>query len=101
LIEPGSINTNLTANRREPADRLSHYGHWPGRALAALQRFERQAPAPELVAKTVLEVIESKSPGLRYRIGKDATWLPRLRAALRSWLFERMIRKLFDIGEMN
>jgi NAD(P)-dependent dehydrogenase (short-subunit alcohol dehydrogenase family) len=101
LVEPGSIKTNLTSNRREAVERLVHYDPWRRRALGALCRFEKQGPEPTLVAETVLSIVESESPKLRYRVGKDATWIPRLRQLLPGSLFERVLRKTFDVGAMK
>jgi hypothetical protein len=52
LIEPGSVNTNLTGNSQEPTHRLAHYEPWRSRALDAARRNERQGPKPRLVAET-------------------------------------------------
>jgi NAD(P)-dependent dehydrogenase (short-subunit alcohol dehydrogenase family) len=101
LVEPGSIKTKLTSNRHEAAERLGDYEPWRRRALEAMRRFEEKAPEPSLVADTVLSIIESESPKLRYRVGKDATWIPRLRQILPGSLFERMLRKSFDLGGME
>ena len=64
-------------------------------------RLEEKAPEPALVAKTVLSIIDSESPKLRYRVGKDATWIPRLRQVLPGSLFEKQLRKTFDLDAME
>jgi hypothetical protein len=53
------------------------------------------------VAAAVLSIIESESPKLRYKVGKDATWIPRLRQALPASLFDKELRKIFDVGAME
>jgi hypothetical protein len=53
------------------------------------------------MADTVLSIIESQSPKLRYKVGKGATWLPRLRQVLPRSLFETQLRKSFDLGSGN
>ncbi len=40
----------------------------------------------------MLRVIESKSPKARYKVGKDATSIPRLRRFLPDSLFEQGVR---------
>ena len=101
LVEPGSIKTKLTSNRQEAAERLGDYDPWRRRAVEAMRRLEEKAPEPGLVAKTVLSIIASESPKLRYRVGKDATWLPRLRQVLPGSLFEKQLRKTFDLDAME
>jgi NAD(P)-dependent dehydrogenase (short-subunit alcohol dehydrogenase family) len=101
LVEPGSIKTNLTSNRQGAVERLVHYDPWRRRALGALCRFEEQGPEPTLVAESVLSIVESENPKLRYKVGKDATWIPRLRQVLPGSLFERVLRKTFDLDAMN
>ena len=101
LVEPGSINTKLTSNQREAVERLGDYEPWRRRALEALRRLEEKAPGPALVADGVFSIIESRFPKLRYRVGKDATWLPRLRQVLPGALFEKLLRKAFDVNAMG
>jgi NAD(P)-dependent dehydrogenase (short-subunit alcohol dehydrogenase family) len=101
LVEPGSIKTKLTSNQREAMERLGDYEPWRRRALEALRRLEEKAPGPALVADAVLSIIESRFPKLRYRVGKDATWLPRLRQVLPGALFEKLLRKAFDVDAMG
>jgi len=101
LVEPGSIKTKLTSNRQEAVERLGDYDPWRQRALDAMQRLEEKAPEPTLVAAAVLSIIESKSPRLRYKVGKDATWIPRLRQVLPASLFDKQLRKIFDLDAME
>jgi NAD(P)-dependent dehydrogenase (short-subunit alcohol dehydrogenase family) len=101
LVEPGSIKTKLTSNRLEVVERLGDYDHWRRRALEAMRRLEEKAPEPTLVADAVLSIIENESPKLRYKVGKDATWIPRLRQVLPGSLFEKQLRKIFDLDAMG
>jgi NAD(P)-dependent dehydrogenase (short-subunit alcohol dehydrogenase family) len=52
---------------------------------------------PTLVAERVLDIIRRESPKLRYRVGTDATWVPRLRQVLPAGRFERGIRRIFQM----
>jgi NAD(P)-dependent dehydrogenase (short-subunit alcohol dehydrogenase family) len=101
LVEPGSIKTKLTSNRQEAVERLGDYDRGRRRALEAMRRLEEKAPDPTLVADTVLSIIENKSPKLRYKLGKDAIWLPRLRQVLPGSVFEKQLRKIFDLDAME
>lgn len=95
LVEPGSIRTNLTRNRRDPARPLADYDPWRRRALDAMRQLEEKGPDPSLVADRVLHIVRSDSPKLRYRVGTDATWVPRMRRLLPEGLFEKAVRGVF------
>jgi short-subunit dehydrogenase len=97
LVEPGSIKTNLSHNRQDPLEPVSDYDPWRRRALEAMRQLELEGPEPALVAERVLHIIQSQSPKLRYRVGKDATWIPRLRQVLPAALFERALRRTFQL----
>ena len=97
LVEPGSIKTNLSRNRQDPREPIPDYDPWRRRALAAMRRLEDKGPEPTLVAERVLDIIRRESPKLRYRVGKDATWVPRLRQVLPAAPFEKGIRRIFQM----
>ena len=101
LLEPGIVKTNLTGNGQETTRRLAHYEPWRSRALDAARRYERQGSEPRLVAETVLAAIQSPSQTLRHTVGTQGTWVPRLRRFFPSRLFERTMRKTFDIADMR
>jgi hypothetical protein len=99
-LRPGKL-AKLTSNRQEAVERFGDYDRWRRRALEAMRRLEENAPEATLVADTVLSIIENNSPKLRYKVGKDATWLPRLRQVLPGSLFEKQLRKIFDLDAME
>ena len=45
----------------------------------------------------VLRVIQSRSPSLRYPVGTDAAWLPRLKSVLPWPLFAVGVRRTFAV----
>ncbi|MCC5633417.1 hypothetical protein LC613_38785 [Nostoc sphaeroides CHAB 2801] len=49
------------------------------------------------VAKAIARIASSCSPRLRYRIGNEAQWLPRLRAILPDKLFRFGARKRLNL----
>ena len=53
--------------------------------------------SPEAVAKTVLRAVQSRSPALRYRVGTDAAWLPRLKSVMPWPLFAVGVRRTFAV----
>jgi NAD(P)-dependent dehydrogenase (short-subunit alcohol dehydrogenase family) len=97
LMEPGYIKTTLARNRQYAANQISDYAPWRQRAFEAIREYEEKAPGPTLVAECVLRIIESKSPRLRYRVGKDAIRIPRLRRFLPESLLEQGTRSYFHL----
>ena len=97
LVEPGFIKTNLVVNRQYTADQISDYAPWRQRAFEAMRQYEERAPEPSLVAECVLRIIKSKSPRLRYKVGKDAIRTTRLRRILPEGLFEHGARSYFHL----
>ena len=97
LVEPGSIKTNLMRNQQNAAKPIGDYDPWRERAFEASRQYEGKAPEPTLVADCIVRIVESKSPKLRNRVGKDATWAPRLRKILPEAKFEKGIRKTFHL----
>jgi hypothetical protein len=57
----------------------------------------REGADPGRVAEVVAAVAEKRSPRLRYRVGVDARWVPRLRGLLRESLFTRVYRRRFGL----
>ena len=97
LVEPGAIKTHLTRNQQNAAEPIGDYDPWRERAFEASRQFEAKAPGPTLVADCVVRIIESKSPKLRNRVGKEAIWVPRLRKISSEARFERGIRNTFHL----
>lgn len=97
LVEPGNINSNLARNRQSAAERINDYDSWRQHALEALRQLDEKAPEPTLVADCVLRIIESKSPKLRYGVGLDGIWIPRLRRFLPELAFEQVVRSIFNL----
>jgi len=99
LVEPSSIKTHLTHNQQNALDPISDYDFWRERAFAATRQYEKKAPEPALVADCVVRIIDSKSPKLRYRVGKEATWVPRLHKITPEAIFEKITRKIFHLDD--
>ncbi len=60
---------------------------------------EDKAPGPEVVADTLLEIISSNSPRLRYLIGQQAKSVARLRRFLPAGMFEQGVRRSFSLDK--
>lgn len=79
LIEPGFVRTAINQAVRIPHAPIAAYDGPRDRALAAVDRSVDKGIPPETVANAVLKAAQSKTPKLRYRVGADSVWLPRLR----------------------
>lgn len=78
LIEPGFIKTNF-ANAmvlaKKAQDPSSPYSEMMQRIQANSNEMAKNASSVEIVSKAILEAVTSKSPNLRYLVGKDVeTW---------------------------
>ena len=51
---------------------------------------------PKLVAKTILRVIQSKSPRIRYLVGKEK-WIPPIKHIVPESFFESMERRYWKL----
>jgi short-subunit dehydrogenase len=97
LTEAGFLKTPMMNHRQVGANRITDYDPWRQRALAAIQANEERAPGPDLVAETLLRIVSSRSPRLRYLIGQQATSIARLRRFLPAALFEQGVRRTFSL----
>lgn len=97
LVEPGFIKTNLLHSTQYGTDRISDYDPWQQGAAEVYRQCVEKAIEPTQVAECVLDVIESKSPKLRYTVGKDASRIARLRWLLPQSLFEQSTRRFLHL----
>lgn len=97
LVEPGFVNTPIGEASPAAARPLSAYDATRKRMLAAFGQALEGGIPPEQVARRVLEIVESKAPGLRYRVGAQATWLPRLRNVVPWKVYAAGVRKTFAV----
>jgi NAD(P)-dependent dehydrogenase (short-subunit alcohol dehydrogenase family) len=97
LVEAGFVKTNIGYNRQVAARHIDEYDPWRQRAQEAIRESEENAPGPELVAKAVLAIAESKAPRLRHQVGRQAKWVSGLRRILPEAAFERGVRRTFRL----
>ncbi len=97
IIEPGFIKTNLINNRQNAADQINDYDPWRKRALEAVLLYEEEATEPTPVTKCVARIIKSKSPRLRYKVGKDSIWISLSLRVLPGPLLEKAARHHFNL----
>lgn len=71
-VEPGSINTGISARRTKDCEPDSPHRRDFEKMLAALDRNERTGISAESVAKTIVAAIESAKPRQSYAVGSNA-----------------------------
>jgi short-subunit dehydrogenase len=98
LVEPGSVKTQFWQNQKDASERLSDYDPWRQRLAEVRQQFLQKAIEPTAVAETVLRIIESKSPRLRYTVGSDAARIARMRRLLPEAMFEKGMRRTLGLN---
>jgi len=97
LVEPGYIKSHLRQNQKLATDQVSDYDPWRKRVSRTQPKWEERLPEPTLVAERVLRIIGSKSPRLRYRVGKESAQAFWLRRLLPESLFERGVRRTLHL----
>ncbi len=97
LVEPGFVHTRMTEAAQLVAGPLPAYEGPRRRVIAAMGRSVERGIAPEQVARCVLRIVESRAPRLCYRVGAEATWLPRLKNAAPWTVFAAGVRRRFAV----
>jgi len=97
LVEPGFVNTPIGEASPAAARPLPAYDASRKSMLAAFGHSLQGGIPPEQVARRVLQIIEQPNPGLRYRVGAHATWLPRLRNVVPWKVYAAGVRKTFAV----
>ena len=98
-IEAGFLKTPMMDKRQVAAERVREYDPWRQRAFNAIRDYEEKGPGPEVVAETVLKIIASNTPRLRYVIGRQAKVVSRLRQFVPEAAFEKGARSTFRLDK--
>ncbi len=97
LVEPGFFRTNLHQNISRGAAAIPDYAGVRAAVESSVARAIAEGGDPEKVARAVVAIASSRSPRLRYRVGADARWVPRLKAVLPQAWFARGMRRRFKL----
>lgn len=62
-----------------------------------LARDTEEGGLPAQVAECIVDVAQAEAPQLRYRVGREANWVPRLKNWLPDSLFARIVRRRFGL----
>jgi NAD(P)-dependent dehydrogenase (short-subunit alcohol dehydrogenase family) len=97
LIEPGFVRTGLGDHARRAASPVPAYDGVRGPAFAAIAERIEAGMAPGRVAEAVLRAVRARRPRLRYRVGREATWIPRIKTVAPPARFEATTRRMFGL----
>lgn len=97
LVEPGFFNTGLHATTAPSSRQIADYNGTRTAVETSLAASVAQGGDPQAVAEAIVGAAASKSPRLRYRVGADAVWVPRVRAVVPSSMFSAQMRKRFGL----
>jgi NAD(P)-dependent dehydrogenase (short-subunit alcohol dehydrogenase family) len=99
VLEPGTIRTPFKANRRKAKTFLEGRSAYQ-KTLEGILWFgdhpPASAPGPREVAEEVVWVLSKERMAVRYRIGGDAVWYPRLRWFLPDWVFDKILQRRYE-----
>ena len=99
LIEPGFFKTHLHREMQRGAKKHDDYSTVREALETTLALAIEQGDDPHKVAEMIVRIAGTKSPRLRYRVGHDSVWVPRLRALLSHKLFRRGMLRRFNMDK--
>jgi len=97
LIEPGFFKTNLNATMSLASNTIPDYATMRPAIESGIRDAIANGDDPRKVVDAIVAVAESRSPPLRYRVGNDAVWLPRVRAIMPDRLFRLGMKRRFKL----
>jgi NAD(P)-dependent dehydrogenase (short-subunit alcohol dehydrogenase family) len=100
LVEPGFHRTALHGHALAGAQPIAAYDGLRERNSAAIARNFAQGGDPAEVAEAIARIALASAPRLRYRVGADARWVPRLKAWLPQPMFAMGLRRRFGLRKV-
>lgn len=97
IIEPSFMKTKLGVSSQLVGRNIDDYASESRRAQKYFEKALADGDNTSHTARVILSAIETVSPRLRYRTGKDATWLPRVKAIVPEESFAKGLRKRFGL----
>ena len=97
LTEAGFLKTPMANHRQAAANPVPEYDRWRHRALTAIRALEEKGPGPDVAADTLVKIVASKNPRVRYLVGSQAKTLARLRRFLPARMYEQGTRRMFSL----
>jgi NAD(P)-dependent dehydrogenase (short-subunit alcohol dehydrogenase family) len=99
LIEAGFLKTNLAKSSQAAGQEIEAYSQLRRGASQYFAEAVAKGDDPAKVADLILSIIESNPVRLRYRIGRAAVWLPRLKTLVPWSKFAKGTRRNFHLDE--
>jgi NAD(P)-dependent dehydrogenase (short-subunit alcohol dehydrogenase family) len=97
LVEPGFMKTKLDANATRAAKRITDYDAARERVSASINASVDKGDDPAIVAEVVMTALRDANPRLRYTAGKGTATLSTLRRWMPASMFDRSLRKEFNV----
>jgi NAD(P)-dependent dehydrogenase (short-subunit alcohol dehydrogenase family) len=99
IIAPGWFRTAIVRTARHAALRLPEYAPFRAAAEAAAASYCDTGPTPDVAARLIARVLETKKPRLRYRVGRDVKTSYFLRWLLPERWFHPIIHRYYRLHE--
>lgn len=96
LVEPAYTRTKLNGNAKAAKISLQVYADERKRLIAAAKQNIERGDDPRMVAEAVWKALTTKSPRLRYPVGKGVA-LSRMRRFVPVGMFDKSFRKQFQL----
>jgi NAD(P)-dependent dehydrogenase (short-subunit alcohol dehydrogenase family) len=97
VIEPSFTRTNIAQNSQATANLLKAYNDGRNHVFKAIPENIAKGGTPLGVAEVVLRALTSQSPRPRYPVGREAKFLSSIRKFAPSSLFDKGLRKQFQL----
>jgi NAD(P)-dependent dehydrogenase (short-subunit alcohol dehydrogenase family) len=94
LVEPGFFRTHLHHSMSHVSRQIPDYESMRSTIESEIAEAISGGGDPRDVARKIVQVARSRRPKLRYRVGRDATWVPRWKMWVpESWFTAAMLRR--------
>jgi NAD(P)-dependent dehydrogenase (short-subunit alcohol dehydrogenase family) len=97
LVEPGFFRTHLHHSMLRVSRGIPDYDSIRSTIESAISEAISGGGDPRDVAQKIVVVARSRQPKLRYRVGSDATWVPRWKTWLPEGWFMAGMRRRFHL----
>lgn len=105
MVEPGSFKTNFSDNRKDAESMYRANSPYKKLITTFDSRYKKthaktsgitsKQKGPEQVINALVEIVESKSPKLRYRIGNDAHKNYWIRKLMPDFVWIKLLRRVY------
>ena len=98
VVEPGFFDTGILERTGRGSGKAFGYADIEEKVLLKMRKALRNGNDPKLVARAVLGIVRSRSPRLRYQVGKEKVYAA-LKRAVPDGVFDSMYRKYWGLGK--